>query len=281
MQIHQMIKDTMEQHKSKITITQWAFINAISSLIYSEYIKNIRQKQVPVNMILVPEIKYVEELLNSESEFIKLLSDKLIDVIIENKLFQKYAEAPELVLFKEENVEILKTIFDLYMVPNITRRIPEAIAKKFDLFNPDQQLIRQSREIDLFERKSVSDEQLAYIVEESILQLLLFLQTMKKSIEYPESNVDMMMTADSILTINHENALCPIHFNDRIINNASVIDLLSFVTNTTFTKCDYKVKSLFKNEEIECYNVKSNTFNKIAFTLLEGIEITLKEDAGV
>ena len=34
-----------------------------------------------------------------------------------------------LLCFMKENIEIMKTIFDLYIIPNISRRIPETIAK--------------------------------------------------------------------------------------------------------------------------------------------------------
>lgn len=272
MQIHQIIKDTITQHAKKIELIQWAIVSSVSSLVYSEYIKNITQKQVPVRMILVPSMKTLNELLHPNGQFVQLLSEKLIDGINNNKLFQKYAHAPELILFNDENVEILKTIFDLYIAQHISQRIPETIGKKFYLLDGTQQLFRENREADLFNRKPISERQLDYIVEESVLQLLLLLPTMKKDIELPEQNLNIHLTAEDIITIDHENALGPIHFNEAIIENKDVIDLLKFVTSTTIRRIDGGETAASKNGMIVNYSIDTNVFNQVVLTKLSGIE---------
>ena len=57
MQIHQLVKNAIMEHKQKIELTQWAIISGISSLIYSEYIRRIKRKEVPVKMILFQQLK--------------------------------------------------------------------------------------------------------------------------------------------------------------------------------------------------------------------------------
>ena len=71
-------------------------------------------------------------------------------------------------------------------------------------------------EIDLFNREPINDEQIDFIIEETVLQLLMLLPTMKKEIEIPEENINIKMSKDEILTIANENAICPIHFNSSI-----------------------------------------------------------------
>lgn len=276
MKLHEMIKETLNNHKSKIELIQWAIISGVSSLLYSEYIANIKQKQIPVRKILLPSIKTLNELLSENSQFIELLSDKLIDNIYNNELFKKYNDAPELVLFNEENIEILKTIFDLYIIPNIRRRIPEAIEKKFDLKNPQQQLFVESREIDLFNRKPINEDQINFIIEETVLQLLILLPTMKKDIELPETNNGILFAEDDIITIGNENAICPIHFNENIFKIESIMKLLSFVTNTTVTENDWNLHPYVKNGNISepiNYIINTGLFNQVSITRFKGIEI--------
>jgi hypothetical protein len=176
MQIHQIMKDAITQHKKKIELTQWAIISGVSSLVYSEYIRRIKQKNTPVRTILVPDIKNVKWFLDPDNGgFVKMLSDHMIDRMVKNEMFMKYSNAPELVLFTEDKLEIMKTIFDMYIIPNVVKSIPETISLKFGLNNPNQQLIRQDRDIDLFDGRFISTEQFDFIIDQTVLQLLLLL----------------------------------------------------------------------------------------------------------
>lgn len=279
MHIQELIKEALTDHKQKIELTQWAIISAVSSLVYSEYIKNITQKQVPVSMVLVPSIKTVNELLEENGSFMKMISDNLIGEMINHPLFREYSSAPELVMFRINNIEIMKTILDLYIIPNISKRIPETIALKFQLNDENQQLFRENREADLFKRQPISDDQFRYVVEETVLQLLCLLPTMKKNIELPESNLDILMTDKDILTINHDNAICPIHFSKNVIENKSVIDLLKFVTSTTISEVDWgsQQNPMFKKDEPVTYSVNTNTFNQTIVTELCSIDMPQSE----
>ena len=278
MQIHQIIKNAITQHKKKVELTQWAIISGVSSLVYSEYIRRIKQKSSPVRAILVPEIRAVQELLSSEGHFMKILSEELIDRMAKHELIQEYIDAPELVLFKDDQTEIMKTLFDLYIIPNIVRRVPETISKKFGLDDPKQQLIRQDRTIDLFERRPIYEEQLQFVVDQTVLQLLLLMPSMKKSIEIPEDNAKIWMTKKEILTIGNENAICPIHFDERIINNQSVVQLLSFVTATNIGIMENKTVGVQKNGELVEYHISTNMFNQVGITTIEGIELNTEAD---
>lgn len=260
MQIHQMVKEFISKNKNKIELTQWTIINAIASLVYSEYIQRFKQKQSPVKKIMIPSIKYVIELLKHDGQFMKMLSYDLIESIRKDPLFCKFNNAPELVIFNDENVEILKTIFDLYMIPNIEKRIPETIMIKFGIGDDKQQIFIEDNTIDLFERKPINENQFKFIVEEAVLQLLFSLPTMEKNVIFPENNRNIEITNNEILVINNENAVCPIHFNYSIFNNTEVIDLLCFVTSTSF-----KVTN-------DGYSINTNPFNEVAIITLKEIK---------
>ena len=277
MEIHKLVKTALTEHKQKIELTQWAIISGISSLFYSEYIRRFRHKEVPVRMVLVPSIKNLSEFFKPESVFIETLSNNLIDVITNHPLIKQYSDAPELVMFKEDNIEIMKTIYDLYISPTITRRIPETISMKFGLNNPNQQMFKETWEIDLFDgRHQITHGHYKYIVEQIVLQLLMLLPTMKKEIEIPEDHINMHMCNNEILTISNDNAICPIHFTNNIINNESVIDLLSFVTNTNIHYIGGGDCCCQKNNCRVDYSVTTGIFNQVMLTRLMGIEFEEK-----
>lgn len=272
MQIHNMFKTFIAENKKKIELTQWAVMNSIASLVYAEYLQRFKQKQYPVKRIMIPPIKYVNQFLKHDGQFMTLLSNNLVDDIVKHPLFDKYKDAPELVIFNDQNVELLKTVVDLYIIPNIEKRIPETLSMKFAIGDDSQQLFIEDNTIDLFERKPIDSNQFSFIVEETILQMLFLLPTMKKSIEIPENNKNIHMTANEILTINNSNALCPLHINLPIINNKNVIDLFSFVTSTTFKNiCDGEIAAQ-KNNEIVLYSIDTNPFNEAVLIKFEGIE---------
>lgn len=269
MQIHKIMKEAVDQHKEKIELFQWAAISGASALIYSEYIRNIKQKVTPLKVTLVPEIRNVKDFLNQEGRFIWLLSTHLIDKMRENKLFRQFQNAPELILFTDEKIEILKTIFDLYIIPNIIRRIPETISMKFGLMNPKQQLIREDRDIVLFGRQPIYDDQFQFVVDQSVLQLLTLLPTIKKSIDIPEDHMKIHMTEKEILTVGNENAICPIYFDTSIIENKSIMELLKFVTSTNIKDFNNENVACLKNGSMVRYHVTTSPFNQVALTVLE------------
>jgi len=275
MQLHQIVKNAITEHKQKIELTQWAIISGISSLFYSEFIRRFKHKEVPVKMVMVPAIKNVANYLKQDSDFMQTLSSNLITDMQYHYLMQEYDSAPELVMFKEENIEVMKTIFDLYIMPNISRRIPETFALKFGLNNENQQIFRETWELHLFDEKPINTDQYNYIVHQIVLQLLMLLPTMKKEVEIPEDHVDISMTSSEILTIANENAICPIHFSPAVIGNDSVIELLSFVTNTNIK--DMRIKNILKDDNLKRgekidYLVTTGAFNQVMLTRLIGIE---------
>lgn len=273
MQIHQLVKTALTEHKQKIELTQWAIISAITSLFYSEYIRRFRQKEIPVKVIMVPSLKTVSDYLRADSPFMEHMSENYIDSIANHPMLNQYSDAPELVMFKEENIEIMKTIFDLYISPNISRRIPETIAKKFGLNDEKQQVFRETFDIRLFDDQPINEDQYKFIVDQTVLQLLMLLPTMKKEVEIPEDHVNMMMSRGEILSIANDSAVCPIHFNKDIMTNKSVISLLLFVTNTNIVDIiDGADIAPQKRDIIVEYMVTTGLFNQVSFTRLNGIE---------
>lgn len=273
MSVYDIVKDTMAKHKKKIELFQWATISGVSSLVFSEYISCIRQKQIPVRQILVPSMRTLSELFDMDGQFIQKLSNELIEKMISHEMFKKYSDAPELVLFSEENIEVLKTVFDLYILNNVSKRIPETIEKKFGLRDPKQQVIREDRDTVLFRNKPIDDLQIDFIVEEVILQLLLLLPTMKKEIELPEGNRGIQMTDSEILSIANDQAICPIHFTPNIFRNESVNKLLMFVTSTQMDEVDTSKSTIaLKGDEYITWIIDTNPFNQVSLTKLIGIE---------
>lgn len=274
MSIHEQVHDAITNHKNKIELTQWAIMSAIASLVYSEFLKNIKQKQYPRKMIIVPSIRNIQELLLLDGEMFTSLSSNLIEMIQQNPLFQKYKEAPEFEMFTDKNIEIMKTILELYILPNVNKRLPESIALKFDLYNQENQLITQSRDLDLFHRQPFHTNQLNYVVEETILNLLTLIPSMCKTVDYPEQNISIFMTDEEILTISNENALCPIHFTTKMFHEteSTLLNTLLFVTNTNIEENDWNIHSYMKEfphsgEHLSVsYIIDTGLFNSVSLT---------------
>lgn len=281
MDIHMKLKEIMGNHKEKIELTQWAIISGVTSLIYSEYISKMRQKTKPVPIVFIPEIKTLQELLRQDGHFMKMLSDQLLDQMLSSKLFQKYLHAPELILFAED-IQCMNIILDLYIIPNISRRVPESVMIKFGLNNPQQQTFRESPELDLFYRKPINENHVEFMADQSILQLLLLMPTVEKDVEIPEENSKIHMSETEILTIGNEKAICPVHFNDDILSNEynkAILDLLKFVTSTEIHEMDPNlgIQGKKSDDSYIKYTVKTSPFNTVALTNLKGI-VTGVED---
>lgn len=269
MQIQKMMKDMMTDHKQKIEIFQWAVMNGVSSLIYSEFIRRMKQKQVPTQYVMVPKISEVSSILKPDGPFMQKLSDELIDQMIDSELFAriKYTEVPELEIFTEDKLEILKTIFDLYIAQNVYRRIPEVIAKKFQIGSPEaRSSIVESSEVSMFDGMEISRYFYNYIVESICSQLVILLPTINKSIRTPEDVKKIQLSKHDILIIEHKNAICPVMFTSEIFDNAGAMDLLSFVTNISVTKIDEnnENQAVMDDGQLMRYVVSSNPFNSVS-----------------
>src|SRR5699024_6218039 len=109
--VNEKIKRVISEHKNEVEIFQWSVINSIASLVYSEYISNMKQKTIPTKVILVPKVKLVSDLLSPSGELMNTLSNDLIDMMISNHFFIKYdfKNIKELILFTEDYIDILKS----------------------------------------------------------------------------------------------------------------------------------------------------------------------------
>lgn len=282
MQGNEQIKAAIREHRSKIEVFQWAVTSAVASLVYSEYISKMRQKTVPVRHVQVPAIKYVEELLAPNGKMMEYISDHLLDDIMNDELFQKYADAPELELFKEEYLDAWKSIFDLYVIQNISRHVPSTVAKKFGLDDDKQQLFRQSSEIDLFSRKPLASDRYSYLVHETVLQLLILLPSIEKTIITPENNQELDMSKSRILTIGNPNAICPIHLDCEIMVMSDTLKLIEYVTNSRSTSTynpDSDIAAMVDDEIME-YRICTSPFNQTSITRLGKIIDLKGEEKG-
>lgn len=263
MDFHQVVSSVISKHKSKIETTQWAVMNGISSLLYSEYISNFKHKLNPVKHVLVPQLKTVEDILNPNGMFIEDLSSKFIDMMINNDLFRRYSNAPELVLFDSSNVDIMKLVFKFYIIPNVIKRIPETFALKFQLDNPHQQIIREGRDLAMFKDNGINNDHFRFIVDQSVLQLLILLASVERHVTLPEDYSNIEMLENGILSISNKNAICPIYINRDIIRNQTAMNLISFVSSTTVNENKSDMK----------YTIITNVFNEAIIITLHGIEI--------
>ena len=240
MLIHDRVKDMMEEYKHEIERIQCAIIMGVSSLFYSEYISKFRQKEFPLLRVEVPSLKNLARFLDQNSEFMQTLSYTLIDKLANHKLIKKYLDVPELFMFNDNNIEIMKIIYDIRITHNIRKCIMDLIVKKFRLDDPTQQVFQQNWEIDIFNGQ-INDDQINFVIDEIVLQLLMLIPSINKETRDVSPDLYNVLWFDEILSIDNNNAICPIYVNMDIINNESIIKLLSFVTDSTFDKDDKSI----------------------------------------
>lgn len=269
MSIHMIIKEAMDKHKSKIELTQWAVMSSFASMVYSDYIYNFNQKQYPTPHVLVPAISNVKHFLSTDGKFMKLVSDTFFDKLMMNDLFNSYMTIlPELEMFHGDNIEVMATIFDLYILPNVSRHIPNVISHKFQLEDTSKNTFRESPDINIMKFKSDDDinNYISYLTHEFVLQLLMLCPTLQRDTIVPESNVEFEVHPDEILTINSDMAICPIHFTPDVwLSSDPMISKLKFVTNTE--KIDNDDGS---------YSIKTNAFNQVTISKLESPDCLLQ-----
>lgn len=293
--IRTSIKNMMKEHKNKIELFQWAVMNSFSVLFYSYFISQFKQKQIPTRKIYIPTIRSFKLYIKTDGSFMEKVSKNFIDVFL-NKLSTyndgKYFNCPELIIFNNENIEYFKTIFDLYIIPNISKYLPEAFINKFDLNNEKQQVFIESDDINFdIERyiysfmNSSSDNKtefessknimIGYLAHETILQLLVLLPTIQKDIILPEQNDKIYVTNNDIVTICNDKALAPILFNKEINRiYPEITKLLEFVSSTNIEDIAEQENGAC-NDKHELYANLYNTFpfNEVSITSLKEISI--------
>jgi hypothetical protein len=241
-----------------------AMVSAISSLIYSEYVRTFKQVLKPIPKIFVAETSYVGKLLAPQSEFGNCLSDTMIDTMADDPLFRSYYEKlDDLSLFRPDKIEYLKTIFELYMLPRISASIPAVIRMKFGLDDPAGRQFIESGDIDLFNRTFPTKDHIQFAYDQAVLQLLLMVPGIPKSVVPSERNDDIVLpNADhEVLSIaNEQVAISVIHFNKKILDCEPIRNLLTFVTQTHFTA----------TEDGKVFKVITSPYNQAILTTLSG-----------
>lgn len=281
MEFHERIRNAITQNKQKVQLFQWATISSVSSLIYSEYIRRIEKKTFPTMRIDVPPIHSVKELLRTDGNFMDRMSHYFIENMARHPLMEEYSKAPELILFTKDNREVLKCIFDAYIIPNIAPTVCNAISSKFGLRDEKQQTVFQNREIDLFDGMPLDDPHMDYVVQECVLQMMLLLPTLARDVQNPKDQAEIIMKPGDIITINNRNAVAPIHLDPQMIHaGGPILDLISFVSSTTFNEDPNPTGEVNFMEEMWRCNVSSSPYNDVTITRITGESVASPDTEG-
>jgi len=267
MNMYSKTKEFQRNNKKELEIFQLAITSSIGTLIYSEYIKNFKHIHVPTTKIFIPEIQTITDLLSLDGSFFKLISENIISEISNNSFFKNYISPLKLSLFSNENKDILQTIFDVDILENISISIPTVITKKFGLDNTENQQFIQSPELDIFNRKIPSrDYYTRYIVDQIVLQMIIMLENIPKTMSFPESNLNIIIPNDdkTIFMLNDNiAAIAPIYFNNLIFENQTIMDLLNFVTGST-VQIEGTTSDILNEYSINKYIITTTPFNRTA-----------------
>lgn len=215
------IKEILETHKEEYQMLSFAFVNSVSTLIYTEFLRRMKRIEFPVPCVHVPRIAAVEELCNRRSPLMIRLSVELFETMQFHPKFDKIPQNFKDAIYDTNCSKVLNG----YLIPIIEKRLPEVIKHKFKL-DTDQQTFIEDNTIDLFNRIFGSDPQVNYVTSETVLQMVMQLS---KPIEGPK---ELYMDSDCIISIDNDNAIAPIMIDLSIIENINIFNAISFVTNT-------------------------------------------------
>lgn len=235
--LNDSLKLLLKDYKSQIELMQCSVIGGIASIMYSEYISCIQQKDVPVRRILVPWIRELREYTDINTEFMNKFSDSML-FISEEPLMQKYKDEEIFSIFKYDWKDNLDLVLRLYVIPNAARTIPNMISKKFGLDDEKQQLIQENRDIVMFRKEKFTiDDAVVFALKQTMFNMLFMCPNIKsyRGIIASNKSITWKTTDDTFIAINNSQALCPIFYHKDIINgNIEVLNLINFVTSTAF-----------------------------------------------
>ena len=230
--MNKRIKDFIELNKFGVERLQWAVMNSVASLVYTEYIRNIKKKEYPREHTLIPSIKTVESCLNMNGDLMKLLSNSLIKDLIEHHLVQMFDhnKVPDLKVLDMDNMEITQTLLEGYILPNVSRRIPETIGIKFQVGNPEVKgIMDESSEIDMF-KSGIHNFHYEYILEETALQLLAYIMHPHiNRVDSVNGTAVIDVYNNQVLIISHPSEICEIHLSDNILSDVDIMGSIGSV----------------------------------------------------
>lgn len=277
--VYQQVRDTMRDRSEDLERIKLSIMSSIGTLIYSEFLRNFKQSTSSVGVTVeVPRIEEIRNILKPDGEFATLLTEKLIDDVahkLTTMLAHDYDKLPGALMFREENRDILKTIFTLHMMPEICRQIPALITQKFSLGRNKVYVESYSGKPLMFDGNFKAESYLDFLSLESYLQFLLLLPGVRKEVTpylNNHNNQDILFPAGDdptlILSVSNQNAISIVHFHRDVIADNNVFPLLSFVTSTTFKEDRMEICG---TESVR-YFVDSSPYNRVIITKFHGVE---------
>lgn len=218
--------------------------NGIATLVYSDFINKI-YKSDKSDIIMIPEIRSVESILDPKGPFMEVIADRLLITIFEYyKKDIKYHNDTLDSLLKYDNSHSLQKLLITNIIPNAQRAIVETLRLKFFPMNNNETRFYEDRDLQVFDT-GFTHNMISYVLRETYLHLLKYILTEKTFHEsIPELNKFIRGIADLHMHIVIHNAqeIAPVIFDKEVIENDGVYPLLSHVTGTTFEISDKKIK---------------------------------------
>jgi len=246
MELQETFNNIRTQYSEQLGSLQKSVIAGICSFIYPIYLSNIIQKPQKEGIkILVPSLKKVQTFLAKNSNFIQMISKKLIDDIVNNNSIMLCIDYPELSLFdpKKVNIDVLKVIFDMNIIETIPEVIIRILAENFKLYDKNQKSIIENNETECLNEDLLNNEALltkayTFILEQIVYHLIIdsksFLTDKNTNIEFKEKNTNIILDKNYLVAIRNKNMPCDIYFSP-LTYISEFYDKISWVTNTTIT----------------------------------------------
>lgn len=223
----------------------FSITNGIATLVYSDFISKI-QKLDKGNIIMIPEIRSVNEILHPSGTFMKHIADRLVVTILEyyNKDIRYHNDELDSLLKYDNSYEMQKILID-EIIPNSQRVITEVIRRKFFPDDNNKSNFYENRDSQVFDT-GITYDMVAYVIRASYLQLLRY-TTVETLFHEAIPELDKVISGNIAedylhIVIRNPQEIAPVIFDKEIIKNKDAYKILSYVTNTAFIVTDKGIK---------------------------------------
>lgn len=240
-------KEIFKENRKGWQIIQWATMNAFGTLVYSEYISKIQKIEKPVLYFKIAKIRSIRDVLYTDGILFEAVLRLLFDYIKDSEYFEYL---PDFIKNIFNDKSIFNYVMTKYIFENVEYKVPAVICKKFNL-DTEQTLFREDIGIDLFNRMYNQKYIIDYVLEEFVLQLVMFTH---ESVDI--RNIEFDPDCKWLLSINNKNAIAPILLNETILKNGSIMELIKFITNTEIEENDKIIFNTSENNECKSIILK-------------------------
>lgn len=227
------IEELIHKYSDDFLNFEYSVVNGVASLMYCEFIRKMRNVEIPVHHIDTPKIHDLRNLCSQNSELMKLLQDNIISAIKNDRTYNVYKDTTGNewgIIEHDELSDYLEHWIDKIIIPNMGR-VASVIDQRFYGHSPNQ-TFRENREIEMFDKDTPLMSHVTYIANQAVCNYLCEKENVLSVDHELNLNTDnaFEVTDNDIIMVIDEMGVCPVYISLSTILNVPAWNRVSFVT---------------------------------------------------